>query len=508
MEEKLTAILAEYDEEQLRTNFDSFNALYGLASVVSPRTPSTSSKLHPDPDPDLHSTNGTKPNAQPHPAATTKRFKVLKTDEEVEEAKKKSIPKNTEKSTTWSVNVWKEWSAHRRQTCTSYTDWPTHLLIAQPIELDYWLCKFVLETKKSNGEHYPPDTLYAICNGLLRFIRETRPEINIFKDPVFCGFQRTLDSEMKRLRTLGLGVKRKQAEPITVEEENMLWEKGFLGDSNPKSLLDTMLYLCGVHFALRSGEEHRSLRLSQFELIQPKHGSTTGSFIYTENYSKNNQGGLLHRKVQPKCVTCYANDSDPNRCLVRLFQTYLRHRPADNQNFYLTPLQKPKGDIWYTNMPVGHNTLSRIVTKLCNKAGIPGYKTNHSLRVTSATRLFQSGIDEQLIMSHTGHRSVDGVRSYKRVSNEQKKAVSSALQTAQSIITQPNTARETIGSPSTKRPKLDVDNSTMSCIPKSSQAPSVFTTENNTSLSLTKCSSCTPSFSFSGCSSITINYQN
>ena len=77
----------------------------------------------------------------------------------------------------------------------------------------------------------------------------------------------------------------------------MLWEKGFLGDSNPKSLLDTMLYLCGVHFALRNGEKHRSLRLSQFELIQPKDGSTTGSLIYTENYSKNNQGGLLHRKV-------------------------------------------------------------------------------------------------------------------------------------------------------------------------------------------------------------------
>ena len=80
-----------------------------------------------------------------------------------------------------------------------------------------------------------------------------------------------------------------------------------------------------------------------------------------------------------RSVTCDANDSDPNRCLVRLFQTYLRHRPADNQNFYLTPLQKTKGDIWYTNMPVGHNTLSRIVTKLCKKAGIPGYKTNHSL---------------------------------------------------------------------------------------------------------------------------------
>ena len=55
-------------------------------------------------------------------------------------------------------------------------------------------------------------------------------------------------------------------------------------------------------------------------------------------------------------------------------------------------------------------------------------KMNHLLRVTSAMRLFQSGVDKQLIiMSHTGHRSVDGVRSYKRISEEQKKKVSGIL---------------------------------------------------------------------------------
>ena len=54
-----------------------------------------------------------------------------------------------------------------------------------------------------------------------------------------------------------------------------------------------------------------------------------------------------------------------------------------------------------------------------------GYKTNHSLRVTTAT-LFQAGVEEQLIMSCTGHQSLDGVRTYKRMPEEQCQQVSSA----------------------------------------------------------------------------------
>ena len=195
-------------------------------------------------------------------------------------------------------------------------------------------------------------------------------------------------------------------------------------------------------------------------------------------------------------MTCYTNDSDPQRCLVRLFQTYVRHRPHDNPNFYLTPLRKPKGDIWYSNVPVGHNTLSRTVARLCKSAGIPGYKTNHSLRVTCATRLFQNGVDEQLIM---GHCSVDGVRSYKRISDEQRKAVSNVLHT-----TGENKENLDEG-PSAKKSKLDLVPCNPGPITQPNLPPPTCVSDSTTTLSLTKCSSCTPSFNFSGCSSITIN---
>ena len=67
------------------------------------------------------------------------------------------------------------------------------------------------------------------------------------------------------------------------------------------------------------------------------------------------------------------------------------------------------------------------MSRVCSLAGIDGFKTNHSLRVTAATRLFQAGVDEQLIMKRTGHRSIDGVRTYKRVSQQQEENLSSIL---------------------------------------------------------------------------------
>ena len=58
-------------------------------------------------------------------------------------------------------------------------------------------------------------------------------------------------------------------------------------------------------------------------------------------------------------------------------------------------------------------------TTLSQASGVKGYKMNHSLCVTTATRLFQKHVDEQLIMARTGHRSIEGARTYKRVSEEQ-----------------------------------------------------------------------------------------
>ena len=48
--------------------------------------------------------------------------------------------------------------------------------------------------------------------------------------------QVSLDAEMKRLTAKGLGCEIKQAEPVTEDEEQLLWTKGIFGDTDPNTL--------------------------------------------------------------------------------------------------------------------------------------------------------------------------------------------------------------------------------------------------------------------------------
>ncbi|XP_046331266.1 uncharacterized protein LOC124114635 [Haliotis rufescens] len=105
---------------------------------------------------------------------------------------------------------------------------------------------------------------------------------------------------------------------------------------------------------------------------------------------------------------------------------FLTHAQKMDAFYYSPLLVKPKADRWFSNFPIGHNTLQGIIKRLCRNAGIEGKRTNHSLRATSATRLYRANVDGQLICEQTGHRS-ETVRTYKRTSEDQKLLVSDII---------------------------------------------------------------------------------
>ena len=114
-------------------------------------------------------------------------------------------------------------------------------------------------------------------------------------------------------------------------EEEILWERGLLGDKSQQSLLDTMVWMCGLYFALHSGQEHRSLRPGQIEPVEVP--GKTPFLRYYEDVSKNNPGGLNHRKVQPKSVVHYAN---PNVLYVCTSSTVLNALKTDQTMLFIS----------------------------------------------------------------------------------------------------------------------------------------------------------------------------
>ena len=371
----------------------------------------------------------------PSTSAKARKFALPKTEEEISLAKRGAIPATTHKDTKYCVTIWNEWCSHR---LTNYRETIPPLEELNSSELASKLSSFIFEVRKKDGSEFLPDSLHHIVSGIQRFVRcNGKPGIDIYKDAEFADFRSCLDSEMKRLQRSGLGSRKRKAEPLSLEEEELFWRKRLLGDVNPQALVDTMVVMNGIYFALRSGSEHRQLRSDpcQIKLVEkPGHRSY---LEYAEDISKNRQGGLKGRKLKPKVVHHYDNTDNPDRCFVRLFKRYQQLLPPDRPKnvFYFKPLQNPTADTWFSARPIGHNTLEHTVARLCSAAGIQGFRTNHSLRATAATRLYQAGVDEQLIMETTGHRSLEGVRSYKRTSDDQKQVLSDILNTRSSVQT-------------------------------------------------------------------------
>ena len=52
------------------------------------------------------------------------------------------------------------------------------------------------------------------------------------------------------------------------------------------------------------------------------------------------------------------------------------------------------------------------IKMMYEKAKINGNKINHSLRASSATCLFDSGVPEKIFQERMGHRSLEALRTY------------------------------------------------------------------------------------------------
>jgi integrase len=286
--------------------------------------------------------------------------------------------------------------------------------------------KFLAEIRNQNGEKYKSSTITNIYAGLNRYLaKEMDPNIDLYSSPEFQKCYDTVDGLIRKLQR-SEDPQKKQAQWVTPEKENQLWDMKVLGDDEPLKLVRTLLFMCGKYFGIRGGDELRNVRQNCFSFIMKENGEM--NVIYTENLSKCVHGGLSKRNG-PKVVTHTDIDVKERYSFTSVFTKYTDKLPEGvdlaNAMWFRARTDTRAQGPWYYNTPMGKNTLQVVVKTIMGEVGFGSGYTNHSLRVTTVNTLSDKGYSDSDIMRRTGHRSATTVAGYRREANV--RGMSSAL---------------------------------------------------------------------------------
>jgi hypothetical protein len=141
--------------------------------------------------------------------ASKSRFSFT-TDQEVETVREFTVPRNTQKHTSWSENVFNKWAEARNKEFEDFTpenpefpSAPSSLTGMGIKEINYWLSKFALEAGKTDGAEYRHEVLYSLFCGLNRIIKVEHSTISLFHSPELKTLQKALDGRLKHLQNAG-----------------------------------------------------------------------------------------------------------------------------------------------------------------------------------------------------------------------------------------------------------------------------------------------------------------
>ena len=168
--------------------------------------------------------------------------------------------------------------------------------------------------------------------------------------------------------------------------------------------------------------------------------------MYTEDtVTKTNDGGLNSMRNEHKVRWIHPLD-DPVRCPVRLIDKYMSLCPpvtmkSMKPNFYLRSLEKYNPAQWYSTQVLGLQKIMKTVKDMLKSCDLDGFFTNHSLRRTGTSRLFQAGVDRKLVKEYSGHRS-EALDQYQITSEKQKEMISNILAGPKDVSVENNIAEK------------------------------------------------------------------
>ena len=228
----------------------------------------------------------------------------------MEEYSHKKFAVETVKKICWVKKMFLDWKENRNRFLDVV---PITADLENPIEsgltkaqLSYALVRFVSEIKKLDGTDYPPKTIYELVISIQMYLKTKGLFWKLLdeKEPVFQRLHCTVDNVMKECAATGIRSLVKHAQVILYSDEELMWSSGVLGTSNPEQLVDTLLFLLGMHCA---GNEHRNLQ-SLGKNSQFKYRMINGvcHLVYNEDLgTKMNRGGLKHKQNPAKEVIIF-----------------------------------------------------------------------------------------------------------------------------------------------------------------------------------------------------------
>ncbi|KAG8547081.1 hypothetical protein GDO81_029153 [Engystomops pustulosus] len=247
-------------------------------------------------------------------------------------------------------------------------------LLSIPVpELDERLCTFIRTHRKPDGSEYEAGTLRGILGSLDRhFERSGYPHaIYRSKETKFTKTVSAMRERQSYLRSRPPGAPPgQQAEPLSERDIERLYASGAIGLHSPTALLHMLFFNMGLHFSLRTLEQH-ALRWGDIALKSDPQGRK-----YLEHTKKLSAGRGRQHPAHTMRMQIYESPEQPDRDVVKAYEKYSTERPdkmrAKDSPFYLTPQpdHRPGYARWFKNLPVGEARIRGIMKHLKMAAGL------------------------------------------------------------------------------------------------------------------------------------------
>ncbi|XP_070206614.1 uncharacterized protein KIAA1958 homolog [Littorina saxatilis] len=297
------------------------------------------------------------------------------------------------------------------------------------------LVKFLTTVKREDGDEYEPGTIRGFLSAVDRHMAANgKGKIFSSNDTLFENVRAVAKSKQKKLKSAGKGNLPQRACALTDEEVETLWDSGQLGVSTPRAIINTLWWLNCLHFGMRARTEHRQMCWSDVTVQMDSSGHR---FLEFNERTTKTRTGVSRQDVRAK-PRAYEDVENPERCPVKIFEKYASLRPAEtcgsNYPFYLTCVHDPKpGKQWFRAMPMGVNTIGSLMKEMAAASEISSTTSKRisgtSARKTLLQKLNDSGVPPTHIMEKSGHKNIQSVLSYAKMSDNQQLQVSRILST-------------------------------------------------------------------------------